>query len=180
MMKKTLIKQIAMIGAVVVGMLAFGGTTQANAAVHHFGTRTITYHIDSTSKHYKGIWKDAFNEWNSKGVLKFKATSKKKAMLRATTRLHVKNDYAYSTNNLYHNFDNNYFHASTALNRSYMDSHDYTRSQRVNLATNGIEANLGLTLYDNSRSHMYDGTPSMTPITSYDVAQLKKLYAHVK
>ncbi|WP_087742717.1 hypothetical protein [Levilactobacillus zymae] len=98
MMKKTLIKQIAMIGAVVVGMLAFGGTTQANASSKfHFDHRTITYHIDSTSKHYKGIWKDAINEWNSKGVLKFKASSKKKADLRLDTRKNLKDNSIYTS-----------------------------------------------------------------------------------
>lgn len=177
-MKKTLIKKIAMIGAVVVGMLAFGGTTQANASSKlHFDHRTITYHIDSTSKHYKGIWKDAIKEWNSKRVLKFKASSKKKADLRLTTRKVVTNDAIYDFSNSFV-FGNILGGTSyLKLNRSYMDKHNYAHNERVNMATSAIENGLGLDLNNDNQSHMYFGSD---PITSYDVAQLKKLYAHVK
>lgn len=179
-MKKSLIKQIAMIGAVVVGMLAFGGTTQANASSkEHFNSRTITYHIDSTSKHYKGIWKDAIDEWNSKGVLKFKASSKKKANLRLTTVFQLKHDYFYQTRAHGTLSERGYTRiVDLKLSRNFMDENNYTQNERVNLATMGIENSLGLNLSNDKQSHMYySGEKS---ITSYDVSQLKKLYAHVK
>lgn len=177
-MKKNLIKKIAMIGAVVVGMLAFGGITQANASSNfHFDHRTITYHIDSTSKRYKGIWKDAINEWNSKGVLKFKASSKKKADLRLDTRKNLKDDSFYTCPNplVWGNILSGTSHVK--LNRSLLDQGNYTRDERVNVATSAIETSLGVDNVDHNKSHMYDFNLS---ITSYDVAQLKKLYAHVK
>ncbi|HJE86195.1 MAG TPA: hypothetical protein K8U88_01285 [Levilactobacillus hammesii] len=176
MLNIKLIKKIAIASAVALGMFAFGGATQANASSPHFDSRKITYHIDSTSKNYKGIWQDAINEWNSKGVLKFKQASKKKAMLRMTTRKTLKDNTlwdAYAPEM----WGNTYSRLTAKLNRSYMDNYSFTRKARVNAATDVIEVGLGLDLNSDKRSHMSDLN---MPITAYDVAQLRKLYAHVK
>lgn len=168
MFKNQLVKRIAIIGAVVIGIFAFGGATQANASsIPTFYKRTITYHIDCTSSHYKDIWKDAFKVWNSKGVLRFKPTSKKKAMLRVTTRKTLSEDALWWSKGT-SNFN------LLKLNRSIMDNYNTTRKQRVNLATWAIWIGLGC---DGKKAY---SSAVWTPISSTEVATVKKTYAHIK
>ncbi|HJE87234.1 MAG TPA: hypothetical protein K8U88_06565 [Levilactobacillus hammesii] len=172
MFKNQLLKKIVIAGAVVMGMLAFGGFTQAHASnVAMFDSRKITYHIDATSSRYKNVWKQAFKSWNSKGVLKFKPASKKKADLRVTTRKSL--GYLYGVEGSTSSGSNSN-QMLVKLDRSTLSSKNVSTKQRVNVATWAIFGGLGCDSKKMSTSAVW------TPITSTEVNTIKKTYAHVK
>lgn len=184
MMKKSLIKKIAMIGAVVVGMLAFGGTTQANASSitpndGHFDSRTITYHIDSASKHYKDIWNQAIKNWNSQQhVIKLRSTSGKKAMMRLTTVKKTKNNGLLSAGINYTD-GSSYLDLKVKLSRQAMDESNYSRNNRIHVAMQGIGLGVGLRSTQKNNGIMSQNVLHSN-ITHNDISGLKKAYKGVK
>lgn len=173
MFKGQLIKRIAIIGAVIIGIFALGGATQAHASnIANFDSRTITYHIDATSSRYKSVWKEAFKSWNSKGILKFKPASKKKALLRVSTRKSL--DGSLITAEGSTSSGSNSDQVLVKLDRSTLSGKNVSRKQRVNVATRGIFGGLGCDSKNMRTSAIW------TPITSAEVNIVKKAYAHVK
>jgi len=130
---KGLLKFVALMG-IGVSLLGAGSVT-ANASSKpywgHFDSKRITYHIDSTSKHYRGIWKQAINNWNTQGVVKLVNTNKKsKANIQMTTAKYVK---GYDVGKImFGEFAGSPTNEKITLIRSYLDKHNYTDNERTN------------------------------------------------
>jgi len=179
-MHKNLIKFVTLVG-IGVSLLGAGSVT-AHASKYyegHFDSKRITYHIDSTSKHYRGIWKAAIKDWNKQGVVKLVNTKKKsKANIRMTTMKHVKGS-GDSESLVTSRFlgDNVFSSANVKLDRTKMANHHYKDIDRIILATGNIGTALGLK--DNNNRNSIMGDTSNT-ITSFDRANLKAAYKGVK
>ncbi|CAJ1230198.1 hypothetical protein LZ22198_MCBDPFMK_02500 [Levilactobacillus zymae] len=180
-MKKTLIKQIAMIGAVVVGMLAFGGTTQASAANYHFNSRTITYHVSASSKRWKNIWAKAIHNFDNNGTIKLKAASKKKAKMQLTTFSNT-GHYKGVLGPIEASFGTNekvFTHTYVKLNWKLMNKYGYTNKQRMCVATNRIAGALGLSDSSAKNSVLNDNEWNYR-LTAGDKLAIAKAYKGVK
>lgn len=89
-------KRILAFVAVGIGVMTAGlvsGVTPASASSEptmtpsygYFSKTTITYHITTTSKAYRSVFKQALKAWSKNGTVKFKAASQKTAMLQLGT-----------------------------------------------------------------------------------------------
>ncbi|KRL93051.1 hypothetical protein ACUIJQ_06755 [Levilactobacillus hammesii] len=175
-MHKNLIKFVTLVG-IGVSLLGAGSVT-AHASKYyegHFDSKRITYHIDSTSKHYRKILKSAVNDWNDQGVIKLVNTNKKsKADIRMTTAATVKHNWPGFCH--IDTFDGDYMNARIKMNRKYFDENHLTDEQRTSLSE--VEIGLTLGLKGNNRNNSIMG--NFNHITSFDRANLKAAYKGVK
>lgn len=175
---KGLLKFVTLMG-IGVSLLGVGGVTanaSSKAYYGHFDSRRITYHIDSTSKHYRGIWKSAIKEWNNnQNVIKLrKAKNKKSANLRLTSRAHLKNDLVWLVNNNTAGgiFDTSY----VKLSRSYFPQGQAYDKYRVMGAEQVIGSGVGLN-QTNDDSVMGTLSNKFTPLV---ISNLKAAYKGIK
>ncbi|NLR09192.1 hypothetical protein [Lactobacillus sp. HBUAS51381] len=179
---KGLVKFVTLLG---IGVSLMGaGSVTANASSKnycaHFDSRRITYHIDSTSKHYRGIWKSAVKAWNKEQkVIKLKSTkSKKNADIRMTTVSKNSNKVDYTR---YWTMGDSIMNSSVRLNRHALDAYEFDNSTRVQYAISEIGFGLGLEwLGDTSKSSVMNQSQDNFHITSFDRANLKAAYKGVK
>jgi len=175
-MHKNLIKFVTLVG-IGVSLLGAGSVT-AHASKYyggHFDSKRITYHIDSTSKHYRGIWKAAIKDWNKQGVVKLVNTKKKsKANIRMMSVKTIKNDEP--GNSYVRTFAGSYVNAKVKLNRAYFNDNHLTDELRISTAKAILGEALGLKDTNHSDSIMR----LSNTITSFDRANLKAAYKGVK
>ncbi|MGX6427547.1 hypothetical protein [Levilactobacillus yonginensis] len=177
---KGLIKFVTMLG-IGVSLLGVGSVT-ANASskpyVGSFPSRKITYHIDSTSKHWKNIWQGAINSWNSLHVVKLRATKKaSKADIRLKTKKNVEGHHLIGGELGGPGGRGGLFFANLALNRKLMsDVHDSEKNKEMNaLATVGQAIGLAGTNDHTSALSSFASKPS-----AKDKANLKLAYKGIK
>lgn len=198
-MKNSLIKKIAVSGAVVVGMFAFGGGTPASASAvtpnvgGHFASRTVTYHINSSSKHWQKVWKKAIHKFDHNGTIKLKATSKKKAQITMTTVAKFKGKYATADWDFLRNKDDGthvFKHVRLRLNRKVCGKQafypndnmvvDGQTMETVN-AAEAIAVGLGLNNSTTNKRSLVNETGWWNgKLTKADKLGLAKAYANVK
>lgn len=176
---KGLLKFIALM-ELGISLLSVGSLTasaSSKAYWGHFDSRRITYHIDSTSKHYRGIFKTAIKNWNDQGIVKLVNTNKKcKANIRLTTAKYVK---GYDVGKImFGEFAGSPTNEKITLVRSYLDSNNFTNKERTNIATAYLGITLGLNS-DVSGDSLYSNI-SENHITPFDQANLKAAYKGVK
>lgn len=199
-MKNSLIKKIAVSGAVVIGMFAFGGGTSASASASilatpytgHFTSRTVTYHINSSSKHWQKVWTKAIHKLNKNGTVKLKATSKKKAKMTLTTvaKLKGNNPWDVSWNGKEKNGLYIFRHASLKLNRkvcvkkAYFEKSNKAVDGKTMETINAMDAiAVGLGLDQNTAgndSFVNEFGWWHSNLTKADKLGLAKAYANVK
>jgi len=178
---KWLLKFVTLMG-IGVSLLGAGSVT-ANASSKyydgHFDSKRITYHIDSASKHYRGIWKQAIKKWNEQGVVKLVNTNKKsKADIRMTTVKYIKTYPWLTTKQL---VGDEIASVNIKVDRTYTNDSNFSDKNRINLATVTIGQSLGLKLNKKKNSIMnYYSDYSMANITSFDRANLKAAYKGIK
>ncbi|NLR09191.1 MULTISPECIES: hypothetical protein [Lactobacillaceae] len=179
---KGLLKFVTLLG-IGISLLGAGGIT-ANASKKaywgHFDSKRITYHIDSTSKHYRGIWKSAIKNWNSQHVVKLINTNKKSnADIRLTSIAGTLKSQRYSGVN--DNTGNVIIHSSMKLHRVFMDDgyYKYSTSDRISVASQALGYSLGLKLNKSAKSVM-NSYQFRNHITPSDRANLKAAYKGVK
>lgn len=178
-MYKNLIKFVTLVG-IGVSLLGAGSVT-AHASKYygaHFDSKRITYHIDSSSKHYRGIWKSAIKNWNKQGVVKLVNTNKKsQANIRMTTVKHIKTYPWLAPEQL---VGDSLTSVNIKIDRTYANGYKFSDKTRINLATTTIGSALGLKLNKNKNSIMNYYSDYSGNITSFDRANLKAAYKGVK
>ncbi|MGP4115608.1 hypothetical protein [Levilactobacillus zymae] len=190
-MKNSLIKKIAVSGAVVVGMFAFGGGTSASASAvtpndGHFASRTVTYHINSSSKHWQKVWKSAVRRFDRNGTVKLKATSKKKAQLTLTTVAKFKDHATWDAS--WKGDDTTGIRTSARLRLSRKDSNDTVYIAKINTVFSGesrypVEAiayGVGLNHSTKNKGSLMNDNEAHINLTKADKLGLAKAYANVK
>jgi len=168
---KSLIKFISMLG-IGVSLLGVGSVT-ANASskpyVGSFSSRKITYHIDSTSKHWKNIWKGAINSWNSLHVVKLRATKKaSKADIRLTTKKSIKGGGTTSSFYTGPRGHGGIFSSKIALSRQSLAKLNETDAEKGQDALCGVGLAIGL------KDNFHDNTSALSGYASKPNAQDKK------
>lgn len=88
-MKKHLFRHLFMSLAVAgilgaAGFAASSTTASADSNYEPFNGQTVTYHINSGSKYYNGMWKNAVKAWSKNGVVKFKQVAKNPQLTLST------------------------------------------------------------------------------------------------
>ncbi|WP_143461330.1 zinc metalloprotease [Levilactobacillus enshiensis] len=174
---KGLLKFVALMG-LGISLLSMGSVT-VNASSKpywgHFDSKKITYHIDSTSKHYRGIFKAAVKNWETNGVIKLVNTKKKsKADIRITSVKNIKHDAPDRNNSSL--FGGSIMNTQIRLSRHYIKKYNYSDTQIIQFATAELGSALGLNYVDSDNSIM-GGSQT---ITSFDRANLKAAYKGVK
>lgn len=195
MLKKQLLKKLAITGAVVMGMLTFGGVTQANAATAspsygHFTSRTITYHINGSSKHWKKVWAKAIHKFDHNGTIKLKATSKKKAKMTMSTVVKFKGKdatlpYKGSGSGSKKVIKKMHLRLSQKVSgkQVYIEKDNLVVSGtdlEVKYATAVIAFGLGLNESNNIKGSMMNWNEWHANLSSGDKLGLAQAYAHVK
>ncbi|GAX08961.1 extracellular zinc metalloproteinase [Secundilactobacillus silagincola] len=182
-MKKHLLRNLFM-SLAVAGTLGAGAfvanPTTANASSWKFAGTTVTYHINSTSKYYNGMWKNAVKAWSKNGVVKFKSVAASdKPELTLTTRSLDNDKYGTifvqpRTINANHEINAAY----VALNRNAMKFLGLGLSDRTKVAESGMGNALGLDYTSNKHSVMYEyaGDMGMSGVTKSDLNNLVNLY----
>jgi len=177
---KGLLKFVALMG-IGVSLLGAGSVT-ANASnkpyYGSFASRKITYHIDSTSKHWKDIWKGAIDSWNSLHVVKLRAIKKaSKADIRLTTKKTIKGGVTYSYYLDGPQGSRGIFYSKIALNRQSLAELNETEQEVKQEALCGVGIVIGLKTNDDETSALssYASKPS-----AQDKANLKAAYKGIK
>lgn len=186
--KLRLIKFVTLVG-IGVSLLGFGGVT-ANASnkgyYGHFDSRRITYHIDSTSKRWQGVWKRAVSQWNNQqNVVKLSKAKKNKADINLKTRvLKDTNQYCSAIHDYIpaNNKMDIILHSSMKLNRAFIATYapSMQNQRRNDMAVLAIGETLGLSYAKTGKTVMNSYHTPNTTITSLDRANLKAAYKGVK
>ncbi|MFC6206939.1 MULTISPECIES: hypothetical protein [Levilactobacillus] len=179
-MKNTrLIKFVTMLG-LGVSLLGIGSVT-ANASskpyIGSFSSRKITYHIDSTSKHWKDNWKGAIKLWNDLHVVKLRAAKKaSNAEIRLTTKKYIKGGIDFSTRLSGSQGRGGLFYSKIALNRHVFAKFYPTEKQKEQMALRSVGVAIGLDYSDDPTSALaLASKPS-----AQDKANLKLAYKGIK
>lgn len=175
---KGLIKFVTMLG-IGVSLLGVGSVT-ANASSKpydgSFQSRKITYHIDSTSKHWKNLWKGAIDSWNSLHVVKLRAIKKaSKADIRLTTKSRFKDGGNIDGFSMGPGGRGGIFFSKLALSRSYLK--DRTDQQKAQHALGTVGQAIGLA-YTNDTTSALSFRASKP--SAKDKANLKLAYKGIK
>ncbi|GEO70220.1 hypothetical protein [Levilactobacillus acidifarinae] len=190
-MKNSLIKKIVVSGAVVVGMFAFGGVMPASASTvtpnnGHFASRTVTYHINSSSKHWQKVWKKAIHKFGHNGTIKLKATTKKKAQLTLTTVAKFKNHGTWDAS--WSDDDATGVRTSARLRLSRKDCNEKLYIAKINTIVYGesrypveaIAAGVGLDHSTKNKGSLMNDNEWHSNLTKGDKLGLAEAYANVK
>lgn len=188
------IKKVAISVAVALSMFAFGGATQANASsitpsTYHFNSRTITYHINSSSKQWKNAWVRAIHKFDKNGTIKLKATSKKKAKITMTTVAKFKGKGA--TNAWDASWDtkkgtNILKHVSLRLSRKvcnegiWISEKNTVYDGKVPNAIQAIAVGLGLDNANTTKGSLLNANEFHQNLSKSDKLGLAQAYANVK
>lgn len=160
-----------------------------------FSDYIITYKIDATSNHYRGIWKKAISNWNSVHFVKLvpakKGKSAKMHMTSVSSFTNLtkfgeklpsnKDGYSVVDAGIWHDALNYsswtrvIAHSHSLLNREVMNNNNYSDKQRINVATRELGYSMGLKYNHKSKSVM-NADNYKVAITKSDKNQLKKLY----
>lgn len=174
---KALLKIVTMFG-VVVSLLGVGSVTASASSKPYYGSfgyRKITYHIDSTSKHWKDNWKGAINSWNSLHVVKLRAAKKaSKANLRLTTKKSIKDGATISSVLSGPQGIGGIFSSKIALNRQSLAEFDEAGKEQI--ALTGVGVGIGLKFSNDPKSALLYGTKP----SAQDKANLKRAYKGIK
>lgn len=163
---KRLLKFVTLMG-IGVSLLGAGSVT-ANASSKpywaNYPSKTIPYKINSTSTHYKNIWKKAIKNWNNTKLIRLKQVkSNKKAVIHLTSLAKFSDDYnqklelspeltgatvsdSYTlTNTINGKVSQELIESSSVyLNREKLNNANYSDAQKVNVATREIGYAMGL------------------------------------
>jgi len=165
-----------------VSLLGVGSVT-ANASnkpyYGSFQSRKIAYHIDSTSKHWKNIWKGAINSWNSLHVVKLRATKKaSKADIRLTTKKSIKGGITIGSTLDGPQGIGGIFSSKIALNRKSLADLHKTEQEKKSEALRGVGIAIGLKPnYDDDTSAL---SFRASKPNAQDKANLKLAYKGIK
>ncbi|WP_125681671.1 zinc metalloprotease [Levilactobacillus yonginensis] len=169
--RKSLIKFVTMLG-IGVSLLGVGSVTANASSKPYYGSfssRKITYHIDSTSKHWKNLWKGAINSWNSLHVVKLRAIKKaSKADIRLTTKKSIKGGLTIGSTLNGPQGVGGIFSSKVALNRKSLADLNETESEKEQDALCGVGLAIGL------KENFYDNTSALSGYSSTPNAQDKK------
>ncbi|MFC6275855.1 hypothetical protein ACFQET_10235 [Levilactobacillus tangyuanensis] len=166
---KTLVKIVTMFG-VAVSLLGIGSVTASASSKPYygsFGSRKITYHIDSTSKHWKDNWNGAIKSWNSLHVVKLRSAKKaSKANIRLTTKKSIKDGAEISGHLSGPQGIGGVLSSKVVLNRQVLSEFDENGKEQI--ALTGVGTALGL------KFNHTDNTSAMSMFASKPNAQDKK------
>ncbi|WP_461243825.1 zinc metalloprotease [Secundilactobacillus muriivasis] len=180
-MKKTTLKTLAM-SFVVATTLGVGALvsqpTSASAAsdFSKFNTsnHTVTYHINSTSNYYHGMWANAVKAWSKNGTLKFKEVAKNdNPKLTLSTEKGTQSDvkHGYANRTSYDGLGNRTAHVVRATVK------DLTLKEKTSIAEHSLGLTLGLNKESDSSSSIMNVHYSfVNSITKTDLHNLAALY----
>lgn len=180
-MKKTTLKTLAMSFVVAttlgVGALVSQSTTaSASSDFSKLNTpnHTVTYHINSTSTYYHGMWANAVKGWAKNGTLKFKEVAKSdKPQLTLSTEKGTSSDVKHNYASKTYEYSNRTAHIVRATAKNM----DFGLKERTSLAESALGTILGLDYkYGASSSIMNRNYCFMNSITKTDLRNLANLY----
>jgi len=177
-MKNTrLIKFVTMLG-LGVSLLGIGSVTANASSKPYYGSfssRKITYHIDSTSKHWNDNWQGAIDSWNSLHVVKLRSIKKaSKADIRLTTKKSIKGGLTISSVLSGPQGIGGIFSSKIALNRQSLAEFDEAGKEQI--ALQGVGVAIGLKFSNDKTSALLYGTKP----SAQDKVNLKRAYKGIK
>lgn len=178
--------------AVSLGVMTAGlfvGTTTASAkatitpSYAFFPTKTITYNISTSSKYYRGVWKKAVKAWSKNGTLKFKATTKKKAMMRLGAARHLNykepGNFRFQSKTIMNTETGETLKVFTKvdgkLDMDYLAKQKLSRTKKVALAVRLMGFMVGLDNSTNGKSVMGGYHTSLAKVDKQGVAYAYRL-----
>lgn len=192
-MKKTTLKTLAMpfVVATALGVGALvSQPTNASAlnipanltkiADGRFAGQTVTYHINSTSNYYHGMWSNAVKAWAKNGTLKFKEVAKSdNPQLTLSSRAN-KGKYegyvVYAHSGHIGNLTSSLGPSLVVINRDIVRDYGFHISNRTRVAETGLGKALGFKYSNSDNGIMSISGLGYNSITKTDLHNLAALY----